>query len=134
MPATAQTQVADPVVEELEAQGYLVTEIERTWLGRILITARNDTYLREVVLNRVTGDVLSDRAFLQGDKSQPDVSVNQGLDETGDAISDAIGEGTDAVGDTLGGSSGAASGGLGGIGSDGGGGVGGGIGGIGDGN
>ena len=61
--ARAQNEVSAPVIEALESQGFVVTEVRRTWLGRILIESRNETYLREVVLNRRTGVVLQDQLF-----------------------------------------------------------------------
>ncbi|MHA6261937.1 hypothetical protein ACXYMO_01945 [Arenibacterium sp. CAU 1754] len=62
-PALAGSDVAAPVVTQVEQQGYAVSEVTRTWLGRVLITARSETHLREVVLNRTTGQVLRDQLF-----------------------------------------------------------------------
>ena len=62
-PLHAETDFVSPVVTRLNTEGYSVTEIKRTWLGRILITAINETYLREIVLNRHNGEVLRDRLF-----------------------------------------------------------------------
>ena len=61
--ARSQTDYAAPVVTRLEAEGFTVSEIKRTLLGRILIVSRNRNSLREVVLNRHTGEVLRDRRF-----------------------------------------------------------------------
>ncbi|MCB1350971.1 MAG: hypothetical protein KDK11_20880 [Maritimibacter sp.] len=55
--------VAGPVVERLEAEGYRIVEVRRSWLGRIVILAGQDGVLREIVLNRSTGALLSDRLF-----------------------------------------------------------------------
>ncbi len=62
-PALAGSDIADPVVEQIEADGYTVSDVTRTWLGRIVITAVKGANLREVVLNRTTGEVLRDRLF-----------------------------------------------------------------------
>lgn len=63
-PALAETpDIAQPVVSRLQTEGYSVTEVSRTWLGRILITATTPGHLREIVLNRTTGEVLRDRVF-----------------------------------------------------------------------
>ncbi|WP_298922631.1 hypothetical protein [uncultured Roseobacter sp.] len=62
-PAHAQTSVADDVITRIEADGYTVTEVKRSWLGRIVIIASNSTDLREVVLNRTSGEVLRDQRF-----------------------------------------------------------------------
>lgn len=63
LPALAEEGVVKPVVTLIEKQGYAVTDISRTWLGRILITAQNDQYLREIVLNRTTDQIIRDRVF-----------------------------------------------------------------------
>lgn len=131
-PAIAQPDVAEPVVSRIEEQGYSVTEISRTWLGRILITAQNETHLREVVLNRVTGQVLSDKAFPLGDDGGADTSAEDSVDGLGQEAGDTAGDAAGAVGDAAGGVTGGAADGVGGsVGGDVGGGVGGGVGGIG---
>jgi len=63
LPAAAQSNLAQPTLDRLEAEGYEVVEVTRSWLGRILITARSDENLREVVLNRRSGEVLRDKLF-----------------------------------------------------------------------
>ena len=55
--------VAAPLVDRLETEGYGIVEVRRSWLGRIVILADRDGLLREIVLNRATGTVLSDRTF-----------------------------------------------------------------------
>lgn len=55
--------VAGPLVDQLETEGYGIVEVRRSWLGRIVILADRDGLLREIVLNRATGAVLSDRTF-----------------------------------------------------------------------
>ena len=35
VPAMAQTDVSAPVVKMLQDEGYMVSEVRRTWLGRI---------------------------------------------------------------------------------------------------
>lgn len=44
----------------LESQGYTVTEIEKTWLGRLRIEASNGSKEREIVIDRATGEILRD--------------------------------------------------------------------------
>ncbi len=76
-PAQAQESVADDVIARIEAEGYSVDEVKRSWLGRIVITASDHDELREVVLNRTSGEILRDQRFVKdpnGDKrpaSQP---------------------------------------------------------------
>lgn len=63
--AQAQTGRVDRVIAQLQSEGYEVTEVRRSWLGRIVITALDGTDLREVVLNRSSGEILRDRVFAQ---------------------------------------------------------------------
>ena len=62
-PAFAQSVAAEDVITRIEADGYTVTDVRRSWLGRTVITAVNDRELREVVLNRTSGEVLRDQRF-----------------------------------------------------------------------
>ncbi len=62
-PLRAETDFLTPVLSRLEAEGFTITEVRRTWLGRILVTATDSQNLREVVLNRHNGEVLRDRLF-----------------------------------------------------------------------
>lgn len=55
--------VATPVIDRLGTEGYLVTGTRRSWFGRVVILATRDGIVREVVLNRTTGAILSDRLF-----------------------------------------------------------------------
>lgn len=62
-PVQAQTDFTTPIVTQLESEGYTVSKIKRTWLGRILIVANTKGSLREIVLNRQTGMVLHDQTI-----------------------------------------------------------------------
>jgi hypothetical protein len=60
---TGSAAVADPLNEiatELRQQGYQITEVRRTWLGRIQVTAETRNVRREIVFDRVTGEVRRD--------------------------------------------------------------------------
>lgn len=63
LPAFADA-VSDQVVANLKAQGFDVVQMDRTWLGRMWILARNDQVQREVVFNPVTGEILRDYTVL----------------------------------------------------------------------
>lgn len=63
LPAFADA-VSDKVVANLRAQGFEVVQMDRTWLGRMWILARNDEVQREVVFNPVTGEILRDYTVL----------------------------------------------------------------------
>ena len=62
--AGAVTQAAaepwQDVARELQAQGYEVLEVRRTWLGRIKIEAETPDHRREIVLDRGTGEIRRD--------------------------------------------------------------------------
>lgn len=50
----------DDIVASLRAEGFEVRQVTRTWLGRIRVEAVNDRYQREIVFDRVTGEVMRD--------------------------------------------------------------------------
>lgn len=54
--------ISDQVVANLNAQGFEVVQMDRTWLGRMWVLARSDTVQREVVFNPGTGEILRDYA------------------------------------------------------------------------
>jgi uncharacterized membrane protein YgcG len=58
---------ADDLVRQLRAQGYSQVTVERTWLGRIRILARNADSTREIILNPRTGEILRDYWVAIGD-------------------------------------------------------------------
>ena len=61
--AAAPPAVADPlsdVATELQAQGYHIVTVRKTWLGRIQIIAEKPDVRREIVIDRVTGEVRRD--------------------------------------------------------------------------
>lgn len=57
---------ADPVIARIEAEGYVLIGTKMSWLGRIVVLSQRDGRLREVVLNRATGAIISDRLFEAG--------------------------------------------------------------------
>lgn len=68
------TTPLDRVLAMLAAQGFEITQTERTWLGRIKIEAVNSEFHREMVINRTTGEVLRDiwtRQNLSGNNDGP---------------------------------------------------------------
>jgi hypothetical protein len=60
-PAMAQTdRVTRGVVQQLERQGFTITEIRRTLLGRVRIAAQRGSITRELVLDPRNGAILRD--------------------------------------------------------------------------
>lgn len=63
--------VLAPVVQRLENEGYAFVESYRSWFGRLVVISTRDGMMREVVLNRTTGAILSDRLFEAPDLAAP---------------------------------------------------------------
>lgn len=79
----------DDIVAGLRAEGYEVREVTRTWLGRIRVEAINDRYQREIVFDRVTGEILRD--YLS--KRRPERPASDGQGATGSGASGSSGGG-----------------------------------------
>ncbi len=54
------------VIRALKGQGYKVTDVSRTWLGRIRIEAVRENVIREIVMSRSTGEIKQDALFERG--------------------------------------------------------------------
>ena len=93
----AQNRTYLDVVASLEAEGYEITDVSKTWLGRIKIVATSKANLREVIVSRTTGEILSDvivdvyaKADGKGDvNADVTVTVDQGASAGTDANVDA---------------------------------------------
>jgi hypothetical protein len=57
--AAAQS-VQDQIVAQLRGQGFSEISLNRTWLGRVRVTAVRDDLRRELVFNPQTGEILRD--------------------------------------------------------------------------
>ena len=57
---------SDDIVRGLKRNGYRITEIGRTFLGRIRILATKDGGRREIIVNPVTGEILRDLWIARG--------------------------------------------------------------------
>lgn len=78
LPAFAQT-IDQRIAAGLEAEGYQIVTLYRTWLGRIYVIAETDDVRREMVFNPATGEVLRDYAVTKGPRS----GVADGSDSEG---------------------------------------------------
>lgn len=89
--APASDYVDNPVVQEiglqLASQGYVIVDIERTWLGRLKIDAIADGFEREIIISAVSGMVLHD------DWEASSETATAGLDGNNDGIADTLEEG-----------------------------------------
>ncbi len=75
---TVQTERMQAIVERLQTEGYTVTDIRRSWLGRIVVVAQTDQALREVVVNRTSGEILRDRLFARETDDNTETTQNSG--------------------------------------------------------
>lgn len=123
----AQLRSYQNVVAELEAQNYTVTEIKRTFLGRIKITAQNNVHLRQVVVSSSTGEILQDAivaVYAQENESTDDAataangteSSDGGLLDLSGGVSLEVDLGLGGSGSAGGGSAGGSASGSGGLG------------------
>jgi hypothetical protein len=70
LPAGAMAEDLDAqLIAALEAQGFVILEAERTWLGRLRVVAESDSLRREVVFNPGTGEILRDYVVALGSLS-----------------------------------------------------------------
>lgn len=67
----AQNSGTEDVVWLLRSEGYEITEISRTLLGRIRIAATNGTFDREVIISRSTGEIRYDGVSAKTPDAQP---------------------------------------------------------------
>lgn len=61
--APAQQLGTQDVIWLLRSEGYEITEVGRTWLGRIRIEATNGANDREVIISRSTGEIRYDQVY-----------------------------------------------------------------------
>jgi hypothetical protein len=64
-PVLAQS-IDERIAASLQAEGYQIVTMSRTWLGRIYVIAETDSVRREMVFNPATGEVLRDYAVTKG--------------------------------------------------------------------
>ena len=88
----------DLVTESLREQGFEVTLVHWTWLGRIRIIAVSDDIRREIVINPNTGEILRDYSQV----IEAATVENQGHRDTNGAVAptvaaDPIARSSDAV-------------------------------------
>ena len=58
------------VIGNLETNGYAVVDLKTTLLGRVKIVAQNSAHVRELVVSRSTGEIMSDRIVRILDESE----------------------------------------------------------------
>ena len=66
----AQALTQEVLIQSLSDQGFAIISTSRTFFGRIRIKARKDNTLREVIMSRSTGEILSDRYIPLDDDSE----------------------------------------------------------------
>lgn len=55
-----QARTLDDLLSQLQATGYTIDDISRTFLGRFRVIASNGTTTREIIMSRTTGEIFSD--------------------------------------------------------------------------
>jgi hypothetical protein len=90
-----QARTETQVIAALEGQGYEVLDTRRSLLGRIIITAQNDAHVREVVMRRLTGQILSDLIIEDGAtasaEAQNETRTESDFDGSGADVSVGVG-------------------------------------------
>jgi uncharacterized membrane protein YgcG len=61
--------IEDSIVSQLQKQGFRNIEVSRTLLGRSRIVARSNELIREIIVNRTTGEILRDYWQNRGNRS-----------------------------------------------------------------
>lgn len=102
-PLPGRADIEDALLARLRAEGFQAILTERTWLGRVRITASGDLGQREIILNPRTGEVLRD-IIIMPDGSTVPASVVQIKDGTsgsnsGTGSNSGSGSGSDDKGD-----------------------------------
>lgn len=75
--APAQDIDTEAVIWLLRSEGYEVTEISRTLLGRIRIAATNGAFDREVIISRTTGEIRYDGVYAKLPDAVPQQATQQ---------------------------------------------------------
>jgi hypothetical protein len=90
-----QARTETQVIAALEGQGYEVLDTRRSLLGRIIITVQNDAHTREVVMRRLTGQILSDLIVedvaAASAEAQNEIRAESDVDESGADVSVGVG-------------------------------------------
>jgi hypothetical protein len=90
-----QARTETQVIAALELQGYEVLDTRRSLLGRIIITAQNDAHVREIVMRRLTGQILSDLIVddvaAASAEAQNEIRAESDSDESGADVSVGVG-------------------------------------------
>jgi len=79
----ADNAIVQQVARQLVLQGYVIVDIERTFLGRLKFETVADGYEREIVINTNSGDVLRDEIFPYYE------AKSAGLDANRDGLADS---------------------------------------------
>ncbi len=94
------------VIQTLETNGYQVTGLKTTLLGRMKIRAQNRKHIREVVVSRSTGEVLSDRILRTFAAGSNETKTQRQNASSGSSSGGGISAGVDAGGVSVGASAG----------------------------
>lgn len=85
----AQIRTYLDVLAQLEADSYIVDEVRRSLLGRVMISAHNRIHARQIVVSSSTGEIMQDvivEVFADsqaGGSSDPEIVPAEAEDDTG---------------------------------------------------
>ena len=81
----APAEPVDDILAEIRAQGFELTRVQRTWLGRVRIIAQNASFRREVVIDPTTGEIRRDLLIPKSaPESQPDLGSSREIGPIGE--------------------------------------------------
>ena len=97
--------VVASLISELQSSGYTNITERRTWLGRLRIRAVRGEYIREIIINPRTGEILRDYHFeledgLFGFEKEENVAQSGGEVEEDDDDDDDNGDDDNEEGDS----------------------------------
>jgi hypothetical protein len=75
----------DDIIAEIRDQGFTITRVQRTWLGRVRIIGQNETSRREVVIDPTTGEIRRDLLVPRTPPaSRPDLGSSRDVGKIGE--------------------------------------------------
>lgn len=80
------------VIAQLESSGYTLDSVEKTFLGRMKITAHNRAHVREMVVSRSTGEIMHDAIVkvFASNETEGDGSAETKTSDDGDTASSGL--------------------------------------------
>jgi hypothetical protein len=75
----------DDIIAEIRDQGFTVTRVQKTWLGRVRIIAEDPSHRREVVIDPTTGEIRRDLLVPRTPPAgRPDLGASRDIGDIGE--------------------------------------------------